>query len=248
MRICLVFLLSLAAILAAKADQKISEVQQNLKDQGFYYGDVNGETNKETTDAVRRYQIRNGLAVTGELDDQTIQAIRKTQASEQAGATPVPQASVPAPAVSAAPREINQDREAQPQPPPQSFDAGPASPPVERQEDVYDARPGPGMSAFARTPYETAPPELQSKVIASAQKILSQRGLYKYPVDGLFSPNLEFSLRAYQARVGLPPTGRLDLETLAAMELLPGSHRRPVARPRFIPSNRPPVRGEWIRP
>ena len=37
-------------------------------------------------------------------------------------------------------------------------------------------------------------------------------------------PKMEFSLRAYQSRVGLAVTGRLDLATLAALELLPGAH------------------------
>ena len=47
----------------------------------------------------------------------------------------------------------------------------------------------------------------------------------------------------------LETTGRLDLETLAALELLPGSHER-VYTPRrsFPPWAQPPVRGEWIRP
>jgi peptidoglycan hydrolase-like protein with peptidoglycan-binding domain len=38
-------------------------VQQALKDQGFYYGDVNGEKTADTTAALRRYQIRNGLQI-----------------------------------------------------------------------------------------------------------------------------------------------------------------------------------------
>jgi peptidoglycan hydrolase-like protein with peptidoglycan-binding domain len=63
----------------------------------------------------------------------------------------------------------------------------------------------------------------------------------------MYQPAVEFSLRAYQARTGLPVTGRFDLETLAALELLP----RPGA-PIFNPSRRtrprpePPVHGEWI--
>jgi len=56
---------------------------------------------------------------------------------------------------------------------------------------------------------------------------------------------LEFSLRAYQARAGIPVTGRLDLDTLAALELLPGA-RRPAYAPRRRPFREEPVRGEWI--
>ncbi|MFN2542344.1 MAG: peptidoglycan-binding domain-containing protein [Chthoniobacterales bacterium] len=97
---------------------------------------------------------------------------------------------------------------------------------------------------FADTPYATAPPELQRNVVSSAQRALSRRGYYHGPVDGTFGSALEFSLRAYQSKVGLPVTGRLDLETLAALELLPGA-KAPVYRPR---RRVPPVRGEWIRP
>ncbi len=83
MRKLLVVFLFAASLAVAQADQKISEAQQSLKDQGYFYGDVNGEKNTETTDAVRRYQIRNGLSVTGDLDDQTLAAIRKTGTAEE---------------------------------------------------------------------------------------------------------------------------------------------------------------------
>ena len=88
---------------------------------------------------------------------------------------------------------------------------------------------------------------VQHRVIADAQRILARRGLFKDEIDGNYGPNLEFSLRAYQSRVGLPVTGRLDLETLAALQLLPGAHM-PVYTPRRPPGVPPPVRGEWVRP
>lgn len=78
----------------------------------------------------------------------------------------------------------------------------------------------------------------------SAQNVLAQHGLYHGAIDGTFGPDFEFSLRAYQARAHLPITGRLDLPTLAALQLLPHGNT-----PVFIPRHRlppPPVRGEWI--
>jgi len=36
---------------------------------------------------------------------------------------------------------------------------------------------------------------------------------------------LSFAVRNYQARLGLPPSGRLDVETLAALRLLPEQQR-----------------------
>jgi peptidoglycan hydrolase-like protein with peptidoglycan-binding domain len=82
-------------------------------------------------------------------------------------------------------------------------------------------------------------------VILSAQNILARRGLYRGAFDGNLSPDLDFSLRAYQARSRLPVTGRLDLDTLAALELLPGANA-PVYVPRRRPLREAPVRGEWI--
>ena len=109
----------------------------------------------------------------------------------------------------------------------------------------------PGGGIFARTPYEQAPPEIQRKVILDAQRILARHRLFKGSPDGNFGPALEFSLRAYQSEIGLRPTGRLDLETLAALRLLPGMPEREriyVPRHSLPPGAEPPVRGEWIRP
>jgi len=75
---------------------------------------------------------------------------------------------------------------------------------------------------------------------------LLRRGFYRGEIDGVYNSALEFSLRAYQSRIGLPVTGQLNLETLAALELLPGA-KAPVYRPRRRTWREPPVRGEWIR-
>ena len=109
----------------------------------------------------------------------------------------------------------------------------------------YDAVPAHPAENFAGTPYEAAPPQVQRNVIISAQNILARRGLYRGAFDGQANTDLEFSLRAYQARVRLPVTGRLDLEPLAALELLPGANA-PVYVPRRRPMREAPVRGEWI--
>ena len=58
-----------------RADQTIQSVQQALKDQGFYYGEVSGEKNAETSAAIRRYQIRKGLQITGEVSPETLRSL-----------------------------------------------------------------------------------------------------------------------------------------------------------------------------
>ena len=72
-------LLTLATVLWASvsvlADQTTESVQRTLKEQGFYYGDITGQKNADTTAAIRRYQIRNGLQITGEMDAETLRSL-----------------------------------------------------------------------------------------------------------------------------------------------------------------------------
>jgi peptidoglycan hydrolase-like protein with peptidoglycan-binding domain len=247
----------LGVVFVVRADQAISDVQQVLKDQGFYYGEVSGEKNADTTAAIRRFQIRNGLQVTGELNDETLRAL-----GIGGGARPPVQAT---PANTPDNSDLRNDSGKEPASPRPSQRVRPPENEQEQPQDrqseepgpsgrapVYQGRPGPapipndsGGGIFTGTPYATAPPEVQHDVIVSAQTRLARQGLYRAPVDGVFGPNMEFSLRAYQSRFGLPATGRLDLQTLAALELLPGSNRS-IYVPRRRIWRQPPVRGQWV--
>src|SRR5256714_15538857 len=250
LRIAVVVLVAALAP-GARADQAVQNVQQALKDQGFYYGEVTGEKDADTTAAIRRYQIRNGLQISGDLNDETL----KSLGVDSSGARAIVKASpTPAPAapqtsdLRAEPRESSAPTNpltGQPFPEPQR-DQGQ----IRRNEQGpvppdYDAVPVRPAENFAGTPYEAAPSQVQRDVILSAQNILARRGLYRGAFDGNVSPDLEFSLRAYQARAGVPVTGRLDLDTLAALELLPGANA-PIYVPRRRPLREAPVRGEWI--
>lgn len=61
----------LGAIGSLRADDTISALQTRLKTGGFYFGEINGNYDSETAAAVTRYQIRNGLQITGKLDEPT---------------------------------------------------------------------------------------------------------------------------------------------------------------------------------
>src|SRR5437763_2037906 len=105
------------------------------------------------------------------------------------------------------------------------------------------------MSILRTRPSESAAPEFSHLVLIAAERVLRRRGFYKGESDGVFGANLEFSVRAFQSRLGIPPNGRLDMDTLAALGLLPGQRgRTPMEIPhrRVAPSDEPPVRGEWI--
>ncbi|PYK13208.1 MAG: hypothetical protein DME65_02420 [Verrucomicrobia bacterium] len=236
-------LIFIGSLMLARADQMIESVQQALKDQGFYYGEITGQMSSDLTAAVRRYQIRNGLQVNGQLNSETLQSLGvNSSAAARSAAKPVS----PSPAL---PNSGNQSpiegADITPAPA-QPFSNAPQDQQVYPSNPVAPAAPAAGV--LARTPFEAAPPEVQRKVIVSAQIALARRGLYREEINGIYGPAMELSLQAYQARAKLPVTGRLDLQTLAALRLLP----RP-RQPFYDPSRRhsrpppgPPVRGEWV--
>lgn len=243
-RSCFAFLaLLLAGGGVLRADQTTSVVQQALKDQGFYYGDVNGEKTADTTAAIRRYQIRNGLQITGQIDAETLRSLGVGTGRARATATPQPPAQ----------REEEETRDdetptqsAEISPPPPNNYAAQRPPPA----SAY----GPGTrptfpdanGVFAGTPYEMAPPDLQRHVIVGAQTLLARYGYYRSGIDGDFGPGTAAALRGFQVRVGLVPSGRLNMETLAALGLLPGQ-RAPGYPPRYRRLiGRPVYRGEWV--
>jgi len=228
MRIKIAILILIVSIAPIRADQIIERVQQALKEQGFYYGEITGEKNADTTAAIRRFQIRHGLQITGELNEETLRLLGSApSASSQPAATRAPSANA----------DTSELRD----------ESSPETAPINSATVV-----APADGLFAGTPYENASPDVQRNVVVSAQIALARHDLYRGEIDGIYGSAMEFSLRAYQARIGLPVTGQFNLETLAALELSPGAHtpvfapRRRVVRPR--PEWEPPVRGEWIRP
>src|SRR5216117_3376180 len=227
MKIKIAALIFIALTLLTRADQLVEHVQQLLKDQGFYYGEINGETNANLTAAIRRYQIRNGLQVSGELNSETLQSLG---INSSASVRPATKSASPGTGEPAKPSEPSsgQTANANPAPPIQPFRNAP------QDQELYPSSPvTPGTSpggVLAGTPFEAAPAGVQRNVILSAQIGLARHGFYHEQINGVFGPAMEFSLRAYQARTRLPVTGRLDLETLAALQLLRGT-RGPLFHP-----------------
>jgi peptidoglycan hydrolase-like protein with peptidoglycan-binding domain len=231
----LVFLVGCAA---ACADPAVESAQKKLKDDGFYYGEINGKKDADTTAAIRRYQIRNGLQITGELNAETLRSLGLTSKPSSAPATrpaqtpgPTPPGfleETPAPKVTPVPQ----------QPPPPEANGEDETPPPPRVESG---------NIFGGTPYEAAPPQVQQDIITKAQMILMRQGYYREGIDGLYGPTMNFALRNYQMRFGLQPTGRLDVETLASLSLLPEQrisgprrfHRHFFPRIRIGPGNEP---------
>lgn len=224
-------LLFLTVWTTAWADRATESAQQKLKEGGFYYGEVNGTKDAETTAAVRRYQIRNGLKITGELDSETLRSLGVN--------------AKPAPAPSARPAQT-------PGPPPPDYpqqNSAPSTTPIPQQpapnldgdEDEEEGPPPPVAPAppnaapLSGTPYEGAPLQVREDIVSRVQIILMRHGFYRDEIDGRYGPAVSFALRNYQARLGLQPTGRIDMETLALLHLLP---EQQLAGPRRFHSRR----------
>jgi peptidoglycan hydrolase-like protein with peptidoglycan-binding domain len=247
---------------AAHADELTKTAQNSLKDQGFYYGEVTGINGPETTAAIKRYQIRNGLEVTGTLNKETLTALG--MANEAPAGVPPPKLTPPAVSKKAAPvapqspnsrppSNLRKDRSAeksdqeylhrqQPLPPP---DEPPTSSPL----PPSTGGSGPYAQLFAQTPYATAPLEVQQGTAKQAQKKMRDLGLYRGPIDGQPGADMEEGVLSYQHFIGLPLTGQLDLETLASLRLLPGRGGAPAQpqNPMIRRAPGQPLRGVWIR-
>ncbi|MFN2508652.1 MAG: peptidoglycan-binding protein [Chthoniobacterales bacterium] len=218
-----------AAAVQAQSDPGIASAQRALKDQGFYYGEITGQKDADTTAAIRRYQIRNGLQITGDLTPETQKSLGLKKTAPPSRATPSVPPRQPAPPDTS---DLRDDSPIAPVPPSTSGETSPPPPP----QDAYV--PGPrGFTpettrVFDGTPYQVAPPNVQRRVIGEAQALLARRGYYRSGIDGVYGPGTEFALRAFQARFGIEPNGRLDMATLGALGLLPGQEAPGLTAPR----------------
>jgi peptidoglycan hydrolase-like protein with peptidoglycan-binding domain len=237
-------LLLLATCSSAWADPAIASVQQKLKDGGFYYGELTGEKDMDTTAAIRRYQIRNGLRITGEIDAETRHSL---------GLASTPGPARPKPASTPPPNSPDLRGEARlhgsgtvpPRPPRDLRDAD------DRSNDWSGPRERPPETAglFAGTSLASAPPDVQRTTIISVQMTLMRQGFYHAGIDGVYGPGMRIALQTYQARIGLEPTGRLDGETLTSLDLSPRQPLRvfnPFRRRPFPPRTRFGPGGERI--
>lgn len=76
------------SFLGYAAEGPIASVQRSLKEQQFYFGEVNGQLDEETRAALRRYQIHQGVPVSGELDTATLQALQSAAGTVETNGTP----------------------------------------------------------------------------------------------------------------------------------------------------------------
>jgi peptidoglycan hydrolase-like protein with peptidoglycan-binding domain len=215
---------------------RIQQAEAQLKDLGFYSGPVDGNETPALSGAIRRYQIRQGLEVTGKLSKETVEALGLEGVPAESGPgqpvrEPLPEP-VREPVLGALPVPPERERpvvKAERVLPVPSASVGGGGGVSRRSYPASDPKEEYGR-ILEGTPYERAPLEVQALVVHRAQDILSQRGFYRGKLHGAVTPEFGEAVLGYQRSRGLVVSGCLDLRTLQRMEMLPGMRAAPVAR------------------
>jgi peptidoglycan hydrolase-like protein with peptidoglycan-binding domain len=232
-------LLLLSCVMMASslwADDLTRAIQQRLKDQGFYYGEVDGQGGDETSAAIRRYQIRYGLRVTGQLNDETLHSLGLSRDSLARPAPGYQDNGGPSNRQPEGPYHQQAPYQQPPyqQPPYQQApreDYGQPGPQRPGPEDYDEAQPAPYSvpevatsypRLFAGTIYERAPSQIQENVLFAVQGELMKRGFFRAVIDGRPGPATTDAILRLQQEEGLPMSGRLDNEILNELRAFPG--------------------------
>jgi peptidoglycan hydrolase-like protein with peptidoglycan-binding domain len=228
-----IFLLGcfLAWCAGAWADDLTRAVQQRLKDRGFYYGDVDGQSGTETSAAIRRYQIRYGLKVNGELNQETLNSLGLSAGNLPAAPATTPRipgtnqpngGAHPNPTPEAVPRnQIPSNGDQEYVDPRNYFPNGQYQPDSEKSN--YRVM-------YAGTLYAGAPGQIQQSVMQAVQNQLARWGFYRGEIDGQPSQETRRAIRDFQEQIGYWPSGKLDNWTLQALRALPGQRNGPPIR------------------
>jgi peptidoglycan hydrolase-like protein with peptidoglycan-binding domain len=208
------------------ADDLTRAIQQRLKDQGFYYGEVDGQGGDETSAAIRRFQIRHGLQVTGQLDDETLRSLDISRKS-----APRPGSGDRENGSSFSDRS-NEEYDAQA---PRQYD--PRTLPQPEGPNNYSEMQQPPSAAprvltsfsqlFAATIYERSPAQIQENVLYAVQGELMRSGFFRGVINGCPGPATTEAIVRMQQEAGLTVNGRLDGETLNALQAFPGQKNGP---------------------
>jgi peptidoglycan hydrolase-like protein with peptidoglycan-binding domain len=208
------------------ADDLTRAMQQRLKDQGFYYGEVDGQGGEETSAAIRRFQIRHGLQVTGQLDDETLHSLNLSRKSaarpggedQENGSSFGDRSNDGYDA--RAPRQYDPRTIPQPE---ESNNYSQMQPPPSAAPRVLTSF----QQLFAATIYERSPAQIQENVLYAVQGELMRSGFFRGVINGRPGPATTEAIVRLQQEEGLTVNGRLDGETLNALQAFPGQRNGP---------------------
>lgn len=203
----------------------IADIQQGLKDFGYYKGEIDGLDGPQTSQAILAFERAFRLTPTGEPTNNVLLAIRSVRPKASLGdAAPVvtdPLTVASLPTTGGVPT---------PQPKPAatlnaataSAAAATAAPAASPSSDgIGDLIANVAAPARQATPVAVAPPAAASTGgdanIARIQRSLAQQGFGPLVADGKMSPQTREAIRQFEDYYGLPVTGTINETFLAQL-------------------------------
>src|SRR5262245_33984991 len=205
----------------AVSQETVKKVQKDLKDKGYYHGNIDGILGPNTREALRRYQKKENLQGDGRLTRETWDHLNAGSTSvddhfEEAGQAIEDHYGKAGKSIGHGSKDLGKE--------------------VEKGEVTEGAKDlGKGVGGFGQ---EVAKGTAQgAKKVASgvkdvfdgdqdksaasakdhsvkqAQQALKDQGYYQSEVDGVMGPGTQLALKRFQEKEGLTPTGQLDEET-----------------------------------
>jgi len=114
---------------------------------------------------------------------------------------------------------------------------------------------GSSSSAAQQPNYSSAPSQqaeaqqpLTADTIRQVQQTLQQQGLYHAGVDGVWGPRTEAAVRSFQQKNNINPTGQLDQQTLASLNIGNGQNQNYGNTANQQPSNQASSNGQNGQP
>lgn len=220
----------------------ISDIQQGLKDFGYYKGEIDGLDGPQTSQAILAFERAFRLTPTGIPSNNVLLAIRsvrpKTSQNGEAAvsADPMTVASLPAPTSAPVPRPKPGTAVAQPAP----AEANAANtgdgiadliastaPVAKRPAPVANSAPQPSAPQASTPPVSAAPVVTATNSapvsngadtnIARIQRSLAQQGFGPVASDGVMSAETREAIKRFQAYYNLPQSGAIDEAFLAQL-------------------------------
>jgi len=194
----------------AIGNQDIADMQEKLQALGLFDGAVDGYYGPQTANAIRAFEIRNGLPRTGAATPQVLDAVRNAplQAS-QAEAPAQPVAAEPA-VDEVAPLIARMQEETGPvQTPPSVERETVADIPVQLPESSSDVTGGPAV--------------LNDDLVSDIQRGLTRLGFLQAPIDGVANEATARAIRQFQIFNNYRPTGEVSA-TLRQMLVEAGAY------------------------
>ncbi|CAN5441203.1 hypothetical protein BH10ACI3_BH10ACI3_20890 [soil metagenome] len=178
---------------------QIMQGQKLLKDKKLYTGEADGKYNDDTRAAIRAYQKENGLTLSGNFNQATLEKMNIALTDKQKGAST---------GTTAAATDASSSKKAKTAATASASDASAAE--AKTDSTTTEAK----SAATADGPKRPAPFQANKDQITALQTKLKDAKLFTGAADGERSDALKESVKKYQEANGLKATGGINAATL----------------------------------